>query len=283
MSDVLFLPQSAPRPGLGAFAERLRRDEPWLYGLSVAMIAAMAPTVFAALADDRLFGGVDNWLKPFKFESALAVYLLTLVFFARFLPAGTTSRRWYRVYIGVVVAAVVYEMAWIAAAAALGTASHFNTTPQGIIFYSLAGLGAVTLTTPSAVYAVLIARNPASGLPPAMKEAIVLGLALVLPLTLVTAGTMSSMGSHFVGGTPLDPAGLPFFGWSREVGDLRVSHFFATHAMHAVPVLGLFAARLPQASGRLTVRLFAALYALFVAALFVQALMGQPVLGGWTA
>ena len=28
-------------------------------------------------------------------------------------------------------------------------------------------------------------------------------------------------------------------GWSREVGDLRLPHFLATHALHVVPLAGL--------------------------------------------
>ena len=52
------------------------------------MLAAMAPTAFAALVDSREFLGIDVWMKPFKFELALAVYTLTLAFFARFLPTA---------------------------------------------------------------------------------------------------------------------------------------------------------------------------------------------------
>ena len=52
--------------------------------------------------------------------------------------------------------------------------------------------------------AVGIARNRASGPVPAARAALVLGLGLVLPLTLVTAGTLAQNGGHWVGGTPDD-------------------------------------------------------------------------------
>jgi len=117
-----------------------------------------------------------------------------------------------------------------------------------------------------------------SNLSPAVKEALVLGLALVLPLTLMTAGTMSSMSSHFIGGTPNDAGGSPLTGWSRDGGDLRVAHFFATHAMHFIPLFGMISARLFGLSNRLPVRLFAAAFVIFILFLFVQALMGKPFL-----
>ena len=206
------------------------------------MLAAALPTAFASLVDGREFLGIDVWIKPFKFEMALVVYTWTLAFFARFLPAGTTARRWYRVYVGAVAAAIVLEMIWIGGAAALGTASHFNPTPFGDLIYSAMGFAAVFLTSASAVYAVLIARNPSTGLSPALKDAVVIGLALVLPLTLVTAGTMAAMGSHFVGGSGSDAGGLFGMGWARDGGDLRVAHFFATHALHFIPAFGLVSA-----------------------------------------
>ena len=46
------------------------------------------------------------------------------------------------------------------------------------------------------------------------------------------------MPGHFVG-TPVTGASVPILGWSLEVGDLRVPHFLATHAMHAVPAFAL--------------------------------------------
>jgi hypothetical protein len=96
----------------------------------------------------------------------------------------------------------------------------------------------------------------------------------------MTAGTMSQMGSHFIGGTPSDAGGFPLMGWSRDGGDLRAAHFFATHALHFVPALGLLAAAIFGGESRAPVRLIAAAYAGFVLFLFVQALMGLPFLPG---
>jgi len=262
------------------FLARLRSAEPRFFAAAALMLAALAPTAFAALLDQRSFQGVDVWLKPMKFEFSLLVYLGTLAFCALFVPEGTRAKRWYRFYAATVAIAAVLEIAWIAGAAALGTASHFNPGTIGQILYPAMGLAAVLISSASAVYAFHIARNVDTGLTPAVKEALVLGLALVLPLTLVTAGTLSGMGTHFIGGTPSDAGGFPLMGWSRDGGDLRVAHFFATHAMQFVPVLGLLAAAIFGGTKRAPARLIAAGYAGFVLLLFMQALMGRPFLPG---
>src|SRR5262245_43511875 len=119
---------------------RQTRDaEPGFFGLAMILLLAMAPTAFAGLIDHRELLGASIWLKPFKFEVALCVYLVSLAFFARFLPPGTTARRWYRVYSPAVMLAIILEMMWIAGAAAIGTASHFNTSLAGQIVYPAMG------------------------------------------------------------------------------------------------------------------------------------------------
>ncbi|MFI0848212.1 hypothetical protein [Mesorhizobium sp. IMUNJ 23232] len=280
MSAIQTLQWPIPEAGISRFLKILHLSEPSFFGAAILMLVAIAPTAFASLTDQRSFLGIDVWTKPLKFEAALAVYLLTLAFFARFLPAGTGERRWYRVYSSVVVVAIVAEMVWIGGAAVLGTASHFNRGPIGGILYSVMGLGAVILTTPPAVYAWLIARDPASGLSPVVREALITGLALTLPLTLLTAGTMASMEGHAVGGSGLDTGGFPLMGWVRDGGDLRVAHFFATHSLHFIPLFGLLSLVLFGPSNRWPVRLFAALFVGFVTWTFVEALSGRPFLPG---
>jgi hypothetical protein len=74
-------------------------------------------------------------------------------------------------------------------------------------------------------------------------------------------------------------ARLPVLGWSREVGDLRVGHFLATHALHALPLWGVVVARVVAGRGsRILVWAGAVAYAGLVLASFAQALAGRPFL-----
>ncbi|WP_420407295.1 hypothetical protein [Hoeflea sp.] len=256
---------------------RLVTDSP-IYGrLGLLMLLAMVPTFAAAGLDDRVFNGVSVWQKPLKFEFALGIYLLTLAFFARYVPASVRVSRANRIFEIVVAFAIVGEILWIGAAAYLGVASHFNTQePFFVLIYPVMGLMAAILTSATAVQAYAIHGNQEADLPPALKTGIVMGLALTLPLTLISAGYMSSVGSHWVGGAVDDAGGLTLMGWARDGGDLRVAHFFATHAMHAIPLFALVSAFVFGAHNRRPVALFAVSYVLFVAGVFIQAVIGRP-------
>ncbi len=257
---------------------RLFGAEPVLAGTGVVIGLSLVVTAGAMALDTRAFQGETIWSKPIKFQVALAIYTLTLAFFARWLPRGMTARRDYRLFAGIVVVAVLAETAWIGGAAMAGTASHFNVgTPFKDALYATMGAFAVLLTTASLVYGIAIGRNTACGLDPAMRLAIALGLVLTFVLTIPVAGYMASAPGHLVG-TPELGARVPILGWSREVGDLRVAHFLATHALHALPAAGLIAVATTRgrtASGLVWVAAVA--FTAATAFAFLQALAGRPL------
>lgn len=242
----------------------LSRPNPQLSRLTLFVALAALPLMAAYGFDDRLFQGDNVWLKPLKFHLALTVYTGTLVLFAMLLPEGTfTSRRW-RIYFAVVTVAILAELVWIGTAAALGTASHFNVTGIWSAIYSLMGLAAVILTSLSLAMGLVFWRHRADPLMLSLS----LGLVLTFVLTVPVAMTMASGTGHLVG-TPVTGARFPLMGWSREVGDLRLPHFLATHAMHFVPLAGL-------AGSRGAVWAMAAGFTGLVGWCFARALSGLP-------
>jgi hypothetical protein len=250
---------------------RLWSDAPVLTGLALFIALTALPLMAAAMIDPRSFLDAPVWQKPLQFHLALSVYTITLAFFARFLPPGMTVDRRWRVYVGIVAFCILAELVWVGGAASFGIASHFNVDdPVMGAIYGVMGLFAAILTSASLVMGVAIWRNPASTLTPAMQLAIALGLILTFVLTLIAAGTMSSMPGHHVG-TPVTGARVPVVGWSREVGDLRVAHFLATHALHVVPLAGFTGSR-PLVWGA------AIGFAAVTLGIFVLGLMGLPVI-----
>jgi hypothetical protein len=270
---------AAASPGRFTLA-RLTGDSPRYTRLTVLLALAMLPILGAFAIDTRLFQGINVWIKPLKFQIALVVYLITLAIFSRFASAEIRRRPWWQWHERAVVVAVVLEIIWIGAAAALATASHFNETPVWAVVYSLMGMAAILLTSASASLAWAIHRYPAGHLAPAVRVGLVWGLGLTLPLTLMTAGTLSGMGSHWVGGTLSDAGGLWLMGWSRDGGDLRVAHFFATHAMHVIPLAAFGCSMVFGREARAPVHITALTYVGLVAFTFMQALMGRPFFAG---
>jgi hypothetical protein len=235
-----------------------------LLGLTLFVALAALPLMAAYGLDARLFQDDNIWLKPLKFHLALTVYTGTLVLFAMLLPEGTfTSLRW-RIYIGIVTLAIFAELVWIGTAAALGTGSHFNVAGIWGVIYPLMGLAAVMLTSLSLTMGLVLWRHRADPL----LLSIAVGLILTFVLTVPIAGTMANGTSHLVG-TPVTGARFPLMGWSMEVGDLRLPHFLATHAMHVVPLAGL-------TGSRSVVWATAAGFTGLVLWCFARALMGLP-------
>jgi hypothetical protein len=268
-----------PRVARGLVGELFRR-EPLFAGTALCLLVLALPTLVAFGLDPRTYHDVSVWSKPLKFEASLVLYAGTLAWFAGWLSAGTTGRRWYRVFTAVVVFCIAAEMAWLIGAAANGVASHFNeTTPLMAWLYRLMGLFAVVLTSATLVYSLRIHRGRGSALDPAMRSVVVTGLVLTFILTVAVAGFMAQYGAHFVGGNLSDAEAMPLMGWARDGGDLRVAHFFATHAMQAIPLFGLAASRLlAPAPALASVRGFSLLYVGLVAYAFVEALQGRPFL-----
>lgn len=266
-------------PKTVSFFQNLRIEDRAFAASGALLFLSLAPTLAAAYLDTRLFQEDNIWLKPIKFQIALTIYLISLAFFSRWLPAGLIDRRLMKAFQTVVILCIAGEMLWIGGAAFLGTASHFNlNSPLSQSLYGVMGLFAVTLTSASFVWGVGIARNPATGLPPALHWGIALGLILTFPLTLMTAGTMASFPGHLVG-EAITGERLWLLGWSREVGDLRASHFLATHAMHVIPVAALAVHQfLPRRWAVPAVWAASAGYSALTLWAFITALRGLPLI-----
>lgn len=255
---------------------RMASDAPSFTVLAFLLALALIPLYAAMALDTRIFQGESPWMKPVKFHYALGLYTISLAFFARFMPAATRQSRPWRWFTAAVVFAICGEVVWLSSAAMVNTASHFNTTiPVFTAIYGLMGVFAVLLTSASLVMGISVWRNRATGLSPALHLSVALGLILTFALTIPVAGYLSSNGGHFVGTSTRT---LWVMGWSRDAGDLRVAHFLATHALHFIPVSGLFATWVAPHQATRIVWLAASGFAALVVFTFTQALQGLPFL-----
>ena len=92
---------------------------------------------------------------------------------------------------------------------------------------------------------------------------------------------VSCYSGHWVDAPATDHIGVPVLGWTKQGGDLRVPHFFATHLMQVLPLVGWFVDRklllsARQASGIIAVTLSGVSLTLFT---LFQALAGIPLIG----
>jgi hypothetical protein len=249
------------------------------------MLGFAIPTLAALLLDDRQLHGVSVWDKPLKFEISLSIHLLTLGLMSRTLSAAVAATRRIRAAYLVSAFAAVGETAYIVLQAARARDSHFNfATHAEALMYAMMGLGATALVVCAFIIGLGIHRGGKPGIGGGIRYGAAWGLMLGAVGTFITAGVMSAGlidgPGHWVGGVHSDAHGLPLTGWSTTGGDLRVAHFFATHMMQTLPLVGWWADRwLPQRARQL-VRAAAALTAIIVVFTFIQAVRGRPLFPG---
>ncbi|MBX9930097.1 MAG: hypothetical protein K2Y56_00905 [Methylobacterium sp.] len=223
-------------PGTGFVAE-LRRRSPTLTSFGIACLLAGAVTLCLPLVDARQFGGAPVWLKPTKFFLSFGLFALTSAWFIGYVRPERRMARPLRVATLMLVAAGSFELGYITLQAGQGQASHFNVgDPIHGLLYALMGVGALTLLASKIPLAIEIAGNPVTGLPPALRLALVLGLCITIVFG-GAGGILISL-NH---GTVIGPVGprLPVFGWNLGGGDLRIGHFLGMHAEQVLPLAAL--------------------------------------------
>lgn len=253
----------------------------WVFGgISCAMILAFGATTALWALDPRVIDGVSIWAKPLKFELALAIHAGTIALVASRLRPSLQTDPFMQGVAATFLVACTIEMGWIIFQASQGQHSHFNdSTGFHRAMFSVMAFAAVIITGAAAAVAFQIWRDPEFATSSTVKTGILLGLVGGTILTLVTAFAIGGSGSPYVGDVPLLTSRVVFFGWSLTGGDLRVSHFLATHMMQAVPIAAVLAiwARIGFLA-HYVVPGFAALWTVWVLAEFSVALSGQPSL-----
>lgn len=273
---------SVARPGDASLAIRpigIVRKQPVLAILGLLFLAALVPTGAAAMLDPGTFDGVNQWLKPMKFQASLGVFLLTLAWSAGYLTPGPRVTRALRWIVPLAVVTSLFEASYITWQAAHGRASHWNMTdPLHRVLWALMGIGAVLLSYTAFALALLLRRHCNPQLAPAFRLSLVLGLALTFILGALTGIVMAVAGSHFVNHLAFEP-GLPVLGWSTVGGDWRPPHFLGMHAGQVLPAFGAFAGSIGARRGTAAVVVFAGAYTALTLFTLAQAFLNHPVFG----
>lgn len=218
-----------------------------LWQLAGVLLAAAALTSLAALVDERSLGYAGVWMKPLKFQLALALQTATIAWALGLLSEHVRRRAMPRGLWLLWLAAVLFEAAYITVQGGRGVASHFNRgTPLEAALGMVMVVGAnvlVLVTVWVGAWALVQARR--TQWPPLL---LAVGLGFVLGGVL--AGySGSAMGPRGYWPQPLvEPVQwMPLTGWVLSQPDLRIAHFVGLHQMQWLPLVALAGAavRLP--------------------------------------
>mgnify|MGYP001791910255 FL=1 len=261
-----------PRLAPGSSSDHMTR-----LNLSLALLMAASFLVFlpAMIIDPRVLDSAGVWVKPQKFNISLALHFFTIAVLAQQVPREVRNGPTLILFSYIGGFSLLFEYVWVGLQAAQAKRSHFNFDSEfeGLMYLGM-GIAAVGLMTIAISLAVQIWRKGDRTRFGLWLGSIV-GLTLAFFSTLYFGFEMSST-SRYVG-APLEGGGavVPFFGWSREYGDLRPAHFVSLHLMQTLPFAGWLADR-QSWNAMWMVGGFAALQLALATALFFQAKAGQP-------
>ncbi|MEL6530212.1 MAG: hypothetical protein AAGK01_04750 [Pseudomonadota bacterium] len=259
------------------FAAQVDNDRVTQSLLTYALFMAAAFLVFipAWVMDERLLDSAAIWTKPQKFNLSFVVHFLTMAVLAQQIPREDRSSTVLLIFTYLAGIALVFEFVYLNTQAARGVRSHFNN--DGVfeqVMYALMGLGAVLLMTIAVAIAVQVWRK-AEGRRQGLWLGTIIGFIGAFITTVIFGFYMSGEGRYV--GAPLTGGGevVPFFGWSREYGDLRPAHFVSMHMMQTIPFIGWVADRIGW-KPKVVVIVAAVAQVALATFLFMQARSGQP-------
>ncbi len=248
------------------FIQQLKyRNETLFYFGLICFILAIAFLLLAKLTTVEVHN-VNAWYKPFKFAVSLAIYSWTMAWYCYYLPSFNIH-----LFNWTVVILWSFEIVYIAFQAGKGQLSHYNlSTPVYSILYSLMAIGATAVTLYTAYIGFLFFKYDFPNLPNYYLWAIRLGI-IVFVIFSFQGFAMGSRLNHSVGAIN-DNSNWFILGWSKTVGDLRVSHFIGMHALQVLPILSFYVFK----NTKLTVGL-SFIYGLLALVTLIQAFQGKPL------
>lgn len=243
---------------------KFRNEYLFYFGLSCLILSIVC--VFFTKITTAEVHGVNAWIKPFKFAVSIGLYSWTLAWYCHYLTDFyVTPFNW------VVIILFGFELIYITFQASKGQMSHFNiSTSTYSMLYSLMGLAATVVTLYTAYIGLLFFIQTFPDLPNYYVWAIRFGI-LIFVVFSFEGALMGSRMNHSVGAIN-DNSNWFIAGWSKTVGDLRVSHFIGMHALQLLPLLSFYIFKDTKAT-----IIISLLYAVLATTTLVQALNGKPI------
>lgn len=242
-----------------------RNDTLFYYGL-LCLFLSIVFIILTKYSTTQV-NNVSAWYKPFKFAFSTFLFAWAMAWYCYYLPNfNITVFNWS------VVILLGFEIFYIALQASKGQLSHYNiSTPIYSALYSLMALAATAVTLYTAYIGILFFRYGFPNLPNHYLWAIRFGI-IIFVLFSFEGFAMGSRLNHSVGALN-DNSNWFIVGWSKTVGDLRISHFIGMHALQVLPILSYYILK----NTKLTLGL-SVVYGLLALLTLIQALQGRPLI-----
>lgn len=244
---------------------KYRNETLFYYGL-LCLVLSVVFILLTKFSTTQVYG-VNAWYKPFKFAFSTFLFAWAMAWYCYYLPNFNI-----RLFNWSVIILLGFEIFYIAFQAGKGQLSHYNvSTPVYAALYSMMAIAASLVTLYTCYVGLLFFKNDFPTLPNYYVWAIRLSI-LIFVVFSFEGFAMGSRLNHSVGALN-DNSNWFIIGWSKTVGDLRVSHFIGMHALQVLPILSYYVLK----NTRLTVCI-SAVYGLLALLTLIQALKGKPLI-----
>jgi hypothetical protein len=237
----------------------------FIYGL-LCLLLSLVFIILTRYSSTQVYN-VNAWYKPFKFAFSTFLFAWSMAWYCHYLPNFNI-----KLFNWSVIVLLGFEIFYIAFQASKGQLSHYNiSTPVYSALYSLMALAASAVALYTAYIGLLFFIYDFPNLPNHYLWAIRLGI-IIFVIFSFQGFAMGARLNHSVGAIN-DNSNWFIVGWSKTVGDLRVSHFIGMHALQVLPILSYYVLK----NTKLTVGL-SLVYGLLALATLIQALKGKPLI-----
>lgn len=244
---------------------KTRNETLFYYGL-LCLVASIVFIILTKLTNTQVYH-VNAWYKPFKFAFSTFLFAWAMAWYCYYLPNFNI-----KLFNWSVIILLGFEIFYIAFQASKGQLSHYNvSTPVYAALYSMMAVAATLVTLYTAYIGLLFFTNHFPELPNYYVWGIRLGI-VVFVLFSFEGFAMGTRLNHSVGALN-DNSNWFIIGWSKTVGDLRVSHFIGMHALQVLPILSYYVLK----NTKLTIGL-SVVYGLLALLTLIQALKGRPLI-----
>ena len=249
------------------FLQQLKnRNESLFYYDLICLILSLIFIILTKISNTQVFN-VNAWYKPFKFAFSTFLFVWAMAWYCYYLPNFNI-----KLFNWSVIILLGFEIFYIAFQASKGQLSHYNiSTPIYSALYSIMAIAASLVTLYTAYVGILFFTNSFPDLPNYYLWAIRLGI-IIFVIFSFEGFAMGSRLNHSVGAVN-DNSNWFIIGWSKTVGDLRVSHFIGMHALQVLPILSYYILK----NTKLTIGL-SIVYGILALLTLIQALQGKPLI-----
>ncbi|MFM9907761.1 MAG: hypothetical protein ACKVOW_00360 [Chitinophagaceae bacterium] len=250
---------------LSFLSELKKRNKP-LFVFGCVCLTGVVYCMMKYQQDLTFVAGINAWIKPLKFFLSVVLFSWTMAWYLFYLKEQAKVR----IYSWMVIIVMIFELAIIVWQASNGRLSHFNiSTPFYSYLFMAMGVAIVLLTTWTLYIGFLFFKQKSFPISETYLWGIRLGILLFVIFSF-EGGIMAQRLAHTVGNVDGSP-GLPLLNWSKQYGDLRVSHFFGLHALQLLPLVGYY-----LCTKKWQIFLFSSLYMVFVLVSLIQAFYKIP-------